>query len=55
MFCVACMMCAHDVGVNIAIAFFSGLRRENEKPQTCTGVGVVTRFDFSIMACICLV
>ena len=49
------MMCAHDVGVQFAIALLSGLIRENGKLKTCTGVGVVTGFDCSNMACICLV
>ena len=55
-FCVACMLCAHDVGVNFAIALHLKSKTQKRKArQTCAGVEVVTRFDLSNMACICFV
>ena len=53
MFCVACMICASDAAIQIAIALLFTSRKQ--QMQELIRTGVLTRFDLYNMDCICVV
>ena len=52
MFCVACMIVAHDFAVRFAIALLFMSRKENLQNKY-NGICVLARFAFANMDCIC--